>query len=230
MKKRTDIADIIAPNLDFNSTKSLKTTIYIALKKTILNGDIPVGTRINESMLSNRFNISRTPLRGALQRLRDEKLLEYIPDSGMIVKGITIRDAYEIFTIRKSLDRLATITAMYEMSETDFKELELIIYLMQQQDEKGGNLASLFTEFNEFIYEKSHLFRLRDTIINIQNYLSYFRELSVHSKDRRKGAIEDHTKIYYYMKMKNEKQIESLLDAHLDSALNSILNEMDKKS
>ncbi|WP_430601953.1 hypothetical protein IGJ02_002125 [Enterococcus sp. DIV0724b] len=228
MKNKTDIAEVIEPNLNFSSTKSLKTTVYLALRKTILNGKIPVGTRINESMISARFNISRTPLRGALQRLRDENLLEYVPDRGMIVKGITIRDAYEIFTIRKSLDRLATITAMYEMSEADFKELELIVYLMQQQDKVGGNLASLFEEFNEFIYEKSHLFRLRDTIANIQNYLSYFREVSVHSKDRSKGAIEDHTKIYHYMKRKDEKQVGILLDKHLDNALNSILNEMDK--
>jgi len=228
MNNKTDIAEVIELNLNFSSTKSLKTTVYLALRKTILNGKIPVGTRINESMISARFNISRTPLRGALQKLRDENLLEYVPDRGMIVKGITIRDAYEIFTIRKSLDRLATITAMYEMSEADFKELELIVYLMQQQDKVGGNLASLFEEFNEFIYEKSHLFRLRDTIANIQNYLSYFRELSVHSKDRSKGAIEDHTKIYHYMKRKDEKQVGILLDTHLDNALNSILNEMDK--
>ncbi|EOL43614.1 GntR family transcriptional regulator [Enterococcus caccae] len=229
MKNKTDIAEVIEPNLNFSSTKSLKTTVYMALRKTILSGEIPVGTRINESMISARFNISRTPLRGALQSLRDENLLEYVPDSGMIVKGITIRDAYEIFTIRKSLDRLATITAMYKMSEADFKELDLIVYLMQQQDKVGGNLTSLFTEFNEFIYEKSHLLRLRDTIANIQNYLSYFRELSVHSKDRSKGAIEDHAKIYYYMKRKDEKQVGILLDTHLDNALNSILNEMDKK-
>lgn len=229
MTHMIDVAEIVAENLDFSSTKSLKTVVYSALKKTILNGEIPAGTRINELFLCNKVSISRTPLRSALHRLHDENLLEYVPGSGMIVKGITSKDAYEIFTIRKSLDRLATITAMHEMNDHDFEEFEQIVSLMQKQGENSEELASIFTEFNEFIYSKSQLFRLRDTRENIQNYLSYFRELSVHSNDRRANAIEDHVKLYYYMKTKNEKQVELLLDEHLENALDGILSEMDRK-
>lgn len=223
-----DVAEIVASNLDFSDNRPLKSVVYNALRTTILKGEIPAGTRINESVLAERVSISRTTLRYALQKLHKEHLLDYKSGRGMIVKGITIKDASEIFTIRKSLDYLATITAMYRMDESDFQELEEILILMNQQTENTKNLVNLFTEFNEFIYEKSQIYRLKDTMVNIQNYLTYFRSLSVQSNRRRREAITDHRKIYLSMRNKEEEQLKQLIDQHLDAALLSIVKEMDE--
>lgn len=223
-----DVAEIVASNLDFSDNRPLKFVVYTALRTTILNGEIPAGTRINESVLAHRVSISRTTLRYALQKLHKEHLLEYRSGRGMIVKGITIKDASEIFTIRKSLDCLATITAMYRMNENDFQELEQILILMNQQTENTKNLTDLFTEFNEFIYEKSQIYRLKDTMVNIQNYLTFFRGLSAQSNRRRIEAINDHQNIYLSMRNKDEEQLKQLIDQHLDAALLSILKEMDE--
>ncbi|MGM0213625.1 GntR family transcriptional regulator [Enterococcus sp. AZ109] len=221
-----DVAETVALNLDFSGTSSLKSAVYTALRTTILNGEIPAGTRINESLLSDKIRISRTTLRFALQKLHNEHLLEHSPGKGMIVKGITIKDAYEIFAIRKSLDCLAAVTAMYKMTDEDFNELEQILLLMNQHYRNTEHLSALFTEFNELIYEKSQIFRLKDTMINIKNYLSYFRDLSAHSRQRRKNAIDDHQKIYDCMKERNEKQLKLQIEHHLDAALLCIVREM----
>lgn len=223
-----DIAETVALNLDFSGRTPLKAAVYTALRTTILNGEIPAGTRINESFLSDKVRISRTTLRFALQKLHKERLLEHSPGKGMIVRGITRKDAYEIFAIRKSLDCLAAVTAMYKMTDEEFDELEQILVFMGQQPGKDDRLAELFTEFNEFIYEKSRIFRLRDTLINIQSYLSYFRDLSAHSQRRRKDAIEDHLKIFCCMKQRNEEQLKLQIEQHLDAALLSIVKEMDE--
>ncbi|MBO1305100.1 GntR family transcriptional regulator [Enterococcus sp. 669A] len=220
-----DIAETVALNLDFTGRTPLKVAVYTALRTTILNGEIPAGTRINESVLSDKVRISRTTLRFALQKLHKERLLEHSPGKGMIVRGITRKDAYEIFAIRKSLDCLAAVTAMYKMTDEEFDELEQILIRMSRQPDR---LAELFTEFNEFIYEKSQIIRLKDTMINIQNYLSYFRDLSAHSQQRRKDAIEDHRKIFCCMKQRSENQLKLQIEQHLDAALLCIVKEMDE--
>lgn len=79
------------------------------------------GSRINEKEFSDTLNISRTPIRYAMTQLVAEKLVEHVPKIGIVVKGISIKDAYEIYDIRKSLDTLATIKAMDLMTEEDFR-------------------------------------------------------------------------------------------------------------
>lgn len=102
----------VRQNLDFSQNKTLKVLVYEAFRKTIILGQIPAGSRINEKEFSDTLNISRTPIRYALRQLVDEQLVEHVPKIRIVVKGISKKDAYEIFDIRKSLDTLATIKAM----------------------------------------------------------------------------------------------------------------------
>ena len=115
------IIQAVKKNLDITQNKPLKISLYEAFRKTIILGEIPAGTRINEKEFSTELNISRTPIRYALNELTKEHLVEHIPKIGVIVKGISIKDAHEIYEIRKSLDTLATINAMKLMSKEDFK-------------------------------------------------------------------------------------------------------------
>ena len=88
--------EAVKRNLDLTSSKPLKICTYEAFKKTIILGDIPAGERINEKEFSEQLNISRTPIRFALQELVKEQLVEHIPMVGIVVKGISMKDAYEI--------------------------------------------------------------------------------------------------------------------------------------
>ena len=122
-------------NLDLTQNKTLNVLIYEAFRKTIILGDIPAGTRINEKVFAEELNISRTPIRLAMKQLVNEKLVEHIPKAGIVVKGIRIKDAYEIYDIRKSLDTLATIKAMNQMTEADFQELQTLLEQGEQYNE-----------------------------------------------------------------------------------------------
>lgn len=86
--------EAVKRNLDLTSSKPLKICTYEAFKKTIILGDIPAGERINEKEFSEQLNISRTPIRFALQELVKEQLVEHIPMVGIVVKGISMKDAY----------------------------------------------------------------------------------------------------------------------------------------
>lgn len=223
--------DAVKKNLDLTENKPLKFLVYEALKKTIILGDIPAGERINEKEFSEALNISRTPIRYALQKLTEEQLVEYIPKIGNIVKGISIKDAYEIFDIRKSLDTLATIKAMELMNEQDFADLKALLEkgdALNQADQVDDVLQN-FSNFNDFIYEKSQMKRLREIVVKLRDYLLYFRDISIRSSDRRSLALDEHWIIYRGMLNKDIHQITLITHEHLDHSLNFILTEMEKR-
>jgi len=190
--------------------------IYEAFKKTIILGDIPAGSRINEKEFSDTLNISRTPIRYAMTQLVAEKLVEHVPKIGIVVKGISIKDAYEIYDIRKSLDTLATIKAMDLMTEEDC------------EDDVDGVLKN-FSDFNAFIYEKSQMLRLKSIVLDLQAYLVYFRDIAIRSSRRRDAALAEHWLIYRGMRTNDTEQITLLTHEHLDHSLQFILAEMERR-
>lgn len=192
----------VRQNLDFSQNKPLKVLVYEAFRKTIILGQIPAGSRINEKEFSDTLNISRTPIRYALRQLVDEQLVEHVPKIGIVVKGISKKDAYEIFDIRKSLDTLATIKAMEKMDEKDFLELkELLTYGDKlNEEDRVDELLANFSDFNTFIYEKSQMLRLKGIVMELRSYLLYFRDISIRSSERRSVALAEHWLIYRGMK------------------------------
>ena len=227
-----DFVDILRENLDITQHKTLKVALHEAFKKTIILGDIPAGGRINEKEISEKLNISRTPIRHALEKLEEEKLVERKHGSGVIVQGISLKDAHEIYDIRKALDTLATITASKKMTDEDFEDLE---DLLTRSDEYYKNkqieeLLDSFKQFNHFIYEKSEMKRLASIINELREYLSYFRDMSITSDVRSGPALDDHWIIFYTMKTKDWNKLEKIIHRHLDDSLTFILEEMERRN
>lgn len=223
--------DIVKKNIDLSKNVPLKEAVYLSLKKSIILGEISAGVRINELEFSDTLNISRTPIRYALKRLQDEKLVVYEKGKGTIVKGISIKDAHEIYEIRKSLDTLATIKAMELMTENDLNEMkELLEYGNKlNQEDRVDELLENFSLFNAFIYEKSGMTRLRDIVTKLQTYLIYFRDIAIRSSNRRDDAIEEHWLIYRGIKNKDVEQITLITHEHLNRSLEFIIKEMEER-
>lgn len=225
------IIQAVEKNLDFTQNKTLKQMVYDAFRKTIILGDIPAGTRINEKEFSDVLNISRTPIRYALQRLVSENLVEHRPRIGIIVKGISIRDAYEIYDIRKSLDALAAERAMKLMTPQDFDELTALLETGEALNAANDVDAVLknFSDFNAFLYEKSQMPRLKAIILELQTYLVYFRDVAVRSTNRREEALAEHWLILRAMENQQAEQLQQLMHEHLDRSLTFILQEMERR-
>ena len=227
--------EAVKANLDINSNQTLKVSVYHAFKRTIILGEIPAGERINESVFSEEMNISRTPIRYALEQLLKEELVEHVPGIGMIVRGISIKDAYELYDIRKALDTLAFTKAMHLMTEEDFDELERHLqsgYSIQtkESDDRIDNLINNFSGFNAYVYEKSQMRRLPKIIDELQAYLVYFRELSIRSEVRSKIALEEHFLILRGMRNKDVETMTMLIHEHLDHSLKFIIEDMENRN
>jgi DNA-binding GntR family transcriptional regulator len=84
--------------------------VYRKLRELIVRGQLAPGTRIVETDVANRLSVSRTPVRGALQRLQQEGYIMDTPllqQSRPMVAPLTREDANELFSIVAELEGLA---------------------------------------------------------------------------------------------------------------------------
>lgn len=99
--------------------------VYEHLRGRILDNVMPPGSYATEIDLAETFGVSRTPVREAMVRLRDEGLVQLIPRRGLRVLPVSIEDMLEIYQVLSSLEASAAeIVASNTPSEKDLKPLE----------------------------------------------------------------------------------------------------------
>ena len=86
------------------TTKSKKIIVYNKLKSRIINGTLEPLTPLNERVISEDLNISKTPIRESLQQLEKEGFVENIHNRGYFVSRISVQDLREIYEIRAMIE------------------------------------------------------------------------------------------------------------------------------
>lgn len=93
-----------APGLTAMTPQSTSIRIADQLRERIVDGYFAPGQQINETLVSRQLNLSRGPLREALQRLSQEGLLVSKPNRGVFVVELTAQDVDEIYGLREILE------------------------------------------------------------------------------------------------------------------------------
>ncbi len=82
----------------------LKDQAYEALKAQILSGELSPGTFLSERTLAARLNMSKTPVRTALERLEMERFIAISPQQGIVVRGLTLTEINDHYDLRIALE------------------------------------------------------------------------------------------------------------------------------
>ena len=91
----------------FDGHKPIREKVFLSLREAILKGYLKSGERLVEKELAEKMGVSRTPIREALRKLDLEGLVLYTPRKGVIVAGVSAKDALEIYPVRAVLEGLA---------------------------------------------------------------------------------------------------------------------------
>lgn len=83
---------------------TLADQIYTDIKKEITNKQLISGEKINIKELARKYGVSDTPVKQALQRLAEEKLVVNTPNKGMSVRTLTPHELNDTFDIRLMMD------------------------------------------------------------------------------------------------------------------------------
>jgi DNA-binding GntR family transcriptional regulator len=134
--------------------------LALEIERAIIAGDIEPGTVLRQETLSERFEVSRTPVREALRRLAALGLVSFEPNRGVRVRSISAHELREAFLVRAELEALATEVATPKMTPDDLAEMdrierrfgELTLELRDQARSGAPRDASLFVEWMQANY------------------------------------------------------------------------------
>jgi DNA-binding GntR family transcriptional regulator len=98
--------------------------IALVLEDEIVSGAIEAGVVLRQEQLSERFGVSRTPIREALRRLAALGLVSFVPNRGVRVRTLSREELREAFLVRAELESLVTEIAAQKMSRDELHELE----------------------------------------------------------------------------------------------------------
>src|ERR1700709_2862550 len=98
--------------------------LYAALRDQIVRGEFAPGKRLSETELGDRLGVSRTPIREALGRLRDDRLVEVRPQIGTFVARISPQSVSDAQFIREALECTAVRVAAELANEESMAQLE----------------------------------------------------------------------------------------------------------
>lgn len=212
--------------------KSMREKVYDLLKQMIIDGFIKPGERIIETEYSNKFQISRTPIREAIRMLELEGLIESQATGGVIVKVITPEEISEIYKIRIALEGIIIEEVIKKGTTQDIKKIEKVLKDTKKafENKNTEKVFQLFTEFNQNLYNIANLPKVTNMINNINLYLKRFRKLSIDNPSRKEEAFEDHIQILEAIKRKEISSAIAINRMHLEKSMNFILSKLSDKN
>lgn len=212
--------------------KSMREKVYDMLKQLIIDGEIAPGERIIETEYSNKFQISRTPIREAIRMLELEGLVESQATGGVTVKKITEDEIVEVYKIRIALEGIILEEVIKKANASDIKKLEKIIRDTKKALKTGNTstVFELFSLFNATLYDIASLSKVTGMINNINLYLKRVRRLSIDDPVRKEDAFTDHENIVEAIKKRDLSTAIFINRAHLEKSMIFILSRLAAKN
>ena len=212
------------------SAKSLEESVFSVLEDEILSGMLKPGENLTELALVSRLGVSRTPIRGAIQRLSDEGLVDAVPNKGAVVVGVSERDLIDIYSIRMRLEGLAAAIAAERMSEDDVKRLEESVALAEFYIKRSDaeHLKELDSEFHNIIYGATGNRLLERILSNLHKTIKRYRKMSLSAEERLIKSVEEHREILAAIEARNAALADELTSKHVAAAMHNILAQLEK--
>ena len=166
-----------------------------ALEEEIATGRLPPGTRLDEKELSDRFSVSRTPVREALMQLASVGIIEARPRRGAIIPQLSMRRMTEMFEVMAELESLCGRLAARRMSELEHETLRSIHAACGTVRANPDAYYYRNEDFHHVIYRSSHNSFLAEQAAALRRRLLPYRRLQLRVHDRISSSFAEHQAI-----------------------------------
>jgi len=171
--------------------------IRAALQEEIETGKLPPGCALDERALAVRFQVSRTPVREALQQLAARSLVKIAPRQGITVARLSVSRVRAIMEGVGELEATCAKLAARRVDDTLRARLEEALQKCQDAAVEGGTeeYGAANVAFHEVIYDGSRNPYLADLIRSARRQIHRYRLRDFVSKQQINQSLQDHRKI-----------------------------------
>ena len=203
----------------------LKEQVYEVLKNAIMKRECTPNERMDANTIAIKLNVSRTPVRDALNMLDHEGFVYTIARKGTYVKGIQRDDLIQIFQVREMIE----LYALDIGTERLFKSMEPMIEAVREWDNlsihqnNGIMLMSSDAKFHKHIVQVTENPLIIKAYDDLNCHVQMARAYYVQDETRMRAAHQEHTDILNAAMDQNHDKIKTALKLHLDNTLVNLL-------
>ncbi|WP_026885025.1 GntR family transcriptional regulator [Clostridium beijerinckii] len=203
------------------SKNSTSKAIYHNLREEIINLYLEPGTSISEKELSEKYNVSRTPVREALVRLAQEGLVQIYPQKGTVVSLIDLSAVEEERFLREHLERAVVKEASMEFPKENILALEMNLKFQKMYIENNDykKLFNTDEEFHKIIFEGCSKKRIWNSINDGSTEFQRIRVLRLTVNSSWDNIYLQHKEIFNAIKNKNPELAEEFMKKHLNMVI-----------
>lgn len=185
-----------------DSAESKQQLAYQQIKQDILNNTYPEGTVLAERKLCEIYNVSRSPIRNAIQQLTYEGLLTLVPGKGATVTGFSIEDILEVYDLIEVLQLYALRTLASQIDGYFLDFLHTALEKMRQYMESGSlSKASKWDQqFHRFLITSSSNKRLTAIYEQLEVQNMRFMATTADDEALANRSYQEHLAIYELLK------------------------------
>jgi len=199
-------------------TNSLKEKAYHFIREDIVANRLLPGEPLNEKVLSDRLEISKTPIREAIQLLHKEGLVQIIPQKGALVAPLALNDISEILQIREILETFAAGIAALNHDPERISQFESNFKAFRDASPRDyPAMSEEGTRFHRHLVELTRNQRLISILENLNVHMNRIRAMycAVLSPDYNDRALEEHLAIIDALKDRDCRRSEKEMKKHI---------------
>ena len=188
---------------------------YALLRIDILTGRIPSGALLSDREIAQRMNISRTPIREAVQRLAAEGLVEVIPRRGTRVLPLRADDVREIHQIAGALE-LEAARLILAMGNPPLSALRSAVVAMETALDRGDRnaWAEADTRFHFAVVDSCGNGRLAGLYHAQRGLTDRARYFALHLRELPVRSTEEHREMLEALEARDETRLSVAYRAH----------------
>ncbi|WP_377890524.1 GntR family transcriptional regulator [Alkalihalobacillus sp. R86527] len=207
--------------------QSAEQMIIDKLKQAILSRELAPGTKLVEAIISEKLQVSRTPIRNAFRKLVEEGYVTLVQNKGAYVVQPDIKEIIQAFELRIELECIAVKFGLDKITNQDILKLEdtleeeLAVYKTQDIPEyialnKRFHMLLADRSGNKYISEFLH-----KVIEQIDIYLRIYDVVDTKSEEKNK-SLDEHRKIIDAIRGEDIEKVQTAIRHHLQSTLETL--------
>lgn len=216
--------------------KSLQEQTYLAIRNSILSGEITPGERLIETQLAKKLQVSRTPVREAIKQLQRETLAIADKNGGIRVATISVRDAQQLYDCRIALEELAVKEVCQQATAVQIQKIEIWVEKAEQiSDEvltkdQSLQMLEIDYQFHLAIVEATNNQWLVYLLDQVFDKMKLLRIQTTQYNPKVLEIRTEHRQVYDAIAKKSPKKAVTLIRKHLLASKARVIQELQNMS
>jgi DNA-binding GntR family transcriptional regulator len=198
------------------------------LRQLIVEGQIQPGAKLNERELSERLQVSRTPLREAIRTLAAEGLVLLLPNRGAVAVQLSPEDVAHTFEVIAGLEALSGELAAQRITEPELAEIRALHFEMLAAFTRRD--LSAYYRLNALIHDALNAAArnpvLQRTYRTVNAQLQALRFRSNFDERKWQRAVQEHEAMIEMLAARDAAGLRALMVQHLQHKRDAVLELM----